>query len=221
MKTLISKTPYARWQMLLSLLSAAVLLAGTAFASQGGFTISATNQTITQGSLGSSAITVTPLNGYTGNITFAVTGSSPAFANGCVLFSNYANVSGVNPTTVGNLTIATKNFDCPPNSVGNQIGGSTIGEVRRGDSAEHGRSMPMEAALGGIFLFGLAGARSRRLRRLACLLMLIGMGGFTVGCSEPAPLLTPKGSYTLTLVGTDVKATPSLTATTTFTVAIQ
>lgn len=205
--------------MLLSLLPAAAVLTNTAVASQGGFTISATNETITQGTLGSSAITVTPLNGYTGNITFAVTGSSPAFANGCVLFSNYANVSGVNPTTVGNLTIATRNFDCPPNSIGNQIGGSTIGEARSG--TWHGRSMPVETALGGVFLFGLAGARSRKLRRLACPLVLAALGGFAVGCSEPAPLLTPKGSYTLTLVGTDAKATPSIMATTTFTVMIQ
>lgn len=219
MKTSISIISYARQMMLLVLLPAAALLTGTAFASQGGFTISATNQTLTQGTLGSSAITVTPLNGYTGNITFAVTGSSPTFANGCVLFSNYANVSGVNPTTVGNLTIATKNFDCPPNSIGNQIGGSTIGEARSG--TWHGRSMPVEAALGGVFLIGLAGARSRKLRRLACLLVLIAMGGFAVGCSEPAPVLTPKGNYTLTLVGTDAKATPNITAATTFTVVIQ
>lgn len=220
MKTLIS---CARQMMLPGklILAACVLLSGSAIGSQGGFTISATNETITQGTLGSSSITVTPINGYTGNITFSVTGSSPAFANGCVLFSNYANVSGVNPTTVGNLTIATKSFDCPPNLIGNQVGGSTIGEARPGDCVGHGRSMPMGAALGGAFLFGLAGARLRRLRRFACLLVLIAMGGFAVGCSEPAPLLTPKGSYTLTLVGTDVKATPNITATTTFTVEVQ
>lgn len=102
------------------------LFTGTAHATEGGFSISATNETIAQGTLGSSSITVTPVNGYTGNITFAVTASNPALTNGCVLFSNYANVSGVNPTTVGNLTIATQNLACPPNSIGNQIGGERL-----------------------------------------------------------------------------------------------
>lgn len=200
------------------------LFTGTAHATEGGFSISATNETITQGTLGSSSITVTPVNGYTGNITFAVTASNPALTNGCVLFSNYANVSGVNPTTVGNLTIATQNLACPPNSIGNQIGGGTISEVRpsgfvrRGDSKS---SKPMEAALGGGLLIGLLGLRSHKLRRLACLLVLIAMGGFAVGCSEPAPLLTPKGSYALTLVGTDSGATPNISASTTFTVTVQ
>lgn len=202
------------------LFASLLLAAGTAAATQGGFTISATNETITQGTLGSSAITITPLNGYTGNITFAVTASTPGFANGCVLFSNYANVSGVNPTTVGNLTVATRNIDCPPNSIGNQIGGATIGEVRSLDATPHG-STPLGVALGGVLLAGLLGRRSRKLRRLASLLVLVALGGFAIGCSEPAPVLTPKGSYALTLVGTDSGATPNITASTTFTVVVQ
>jgi hypothetical protein len=204
----------------LVLLATGALLAGTAVASQGGFTISAANEVMTQGALGSSTIIVTPLNGYTGDITFAVTGATPSFANGCVLFSNYANVSGVNPTTVGDLTVATKNVACPANTIGNKIGGATIGMISPHEPVRKGSQKPMEVALGGILLTGLFGARSRKLRRLTCLLVLIAIGGFSVGCSEPAPLLTPKGSYVMTLVGTDSAATPNLTATTTFTVTI-
>lgn len=202
-------------RMFLTLLFAAALLTSAAFASQGGFTISVTDEVITQGTLGSSAISVTPLNGYTGNITFTVTGSSPAFANGCVLFSNYTNVSGINPTTIGNLTVATRNIDCPPNAIGNQIGGSTIGAVRAPDST------PLGIALGGFLLMGLLGRRSDKLRRLSCLLVLIALGGFAMGCSTATPVMTPRGSYALTLVGTDSHATPSITATTTFNVTVQ
>jgi hypothetical protein len=206
-----------------ALLAAGVLLTGRAAASQGGFTISAANAVIAQGGLANSAITVTPLNGYTGDITFAVTGAAPALTNGCVLFSNYANVSGVNPTTVGTITIATQDLACPANVIGNKIGGGTIGSVLPGTppGQRPERSRPMEAALGGILLTGLFGVRSRKMRRLMCLLALVALGGFSIGCSEPAPQLTPKGSYVLTLVGTDSSPTPNLTASTTFTVTIQ
>jgi|GEM_PF-2240885 len=220
------KTCFSRARRTLAsfaLLAAVVLLTGRAVASQGGFTISAANAVTTQGGLANSAIIVTPLNGYTGDISFTVTGAAPAFTNGCVLLSNYSNVSGVNPTTVGNLTIATQNLACPPNVVGNKIGGATIGAVVPGTppGRSPGRSRPMEAALGGIMLTGLFGLRSRKMKRLTCLLALIAVGGFSVGCSEPAPQLTPKGSYVLTLVGTDSSATPNLTASTTFTVTVQ
>ncbi|MCU1226819.1 MAG: Peptidase propeptide [Edaphobacter sp.] len=206
----------------LLLMAAATLFPGMAVASQGGFTVSVGNEAVTQGSLGSSSIIVTPLNGYTGNISFVATTSSPSLANGCVLMTNYANISGANPATVGNLTVATRNWDCPPNATGQIIGGGTVGEVRQ-DAAPRrgsGSSKPLEVALSGILLTGLLGVRSHKLRRLACLLVLIALGGFAVGCSTPAPLLTPKGSYVLTVVGTDHDATPNITASTTFTVTI-
>jgi hypothetical protein len=198
-------------------LAAATFCPFTAMASQGGFTISVGNEAITQGALGNSSIVVTPINGYTGNIAFSVTTSSPAFANGCALFTNYANISGANPATVGNLTIATKNTDCPPNSIGDQIGGNTIGEVRW--PVTHSNHLAI--ALSGFLVIGFAGRGSPRLRRLACLLVLVVMGGFATGCSAPAPpLLTPKGSYVMTVVGTDSDATPNITASTTFTVVV-
>lgn len=217
MKTLLTHLWLAKrsgWLLLIAL-----LVVSPAWASIGSFTISAANEVVPQGTLGSSAITVTPLNGYTGNITFKVTGSSPSFANGCVLLTNYANVSGINPTTVGNLTVATRNIDCPPNAIGGPYGGSTIGAVRPMNSAPN--SSPLGIALGGFLLVGLLGRRSHKLRRLSCVLVLIALGGFTLGCSTAKPLLTPKGAYTLTLVGTDASATPNITASTTFTVTIQ
>jgi disulfide bond formation protein DsbB len=79
----------------------------------------------------------------------------------------------------------------------------------------------MAAAMVGALLAGLFGTRSRKLRRLVCVLGLVALGGFATGCSEPAPLLTPKGSYALTLVGTDSDATPNITASTTFTVVVE
>ena len=217
MKTLLSHMRLAKrsgWLLLIVL-----LIASPAWATIGSFTISATNEVISQGTLGSSAVTVTPVDGYTGNITFKVTGSSPSFANGCVLLSNYANVSGVNPTTVGNLTVATRNLDCPPDSIGNPYGGSTIGAVRPMTSAPG--SAPLGIALGGFLVVGFVGRRSHKLRRLSCLLVLVALAGFAMGCSTATPLLTPKGAYTLTLVGTDAHATPNITASTTFTVTVQ
>jgi hypothetical protein len=199
----------------LLLLAVGMMFAGTAEASQGGFTISISNEAVTQGELGSSSIVVSPIGGYTGNISFAATTSSPALTNGCVLFTNYANISGGSPATVGDLAVATRNWDCPPNSIGNQIGGSTVGEVRSAPS-----SKGLAVALSGVLLTGLLGLRSTKLRRLACLLVLITLGGFASGCSDPAPSYTPKGSYVLTVVGTDSGATPNITASTTFTVVV-
>jgi hypothetical protein len=223
------KTPFlnVRRDLLCALLlmAAGSLFPGTAVASQGGFTVSVSNEAVTQGSLGSSSILVTPLNGYTGNISFLATASSPALTNGCVLMTNYANISGANPSTVGNLTVATRNWDCPPNSTGQLIGGGTVSEIRRDAAPRRGAwkaesSKPLEVALGGILLTGLLGVRSHKLRRLACFLVLVALGGFAVGCSQPAPLLTPKGNYVVTVVGTDSDVTPSITASTTFTVTV-
>lgn len=203
-------------------LAAGALFPGTAVASQGGFAVSVGNEAVTQGSLGSSSIIVTPLNGYTGNISFVATASSPALTNGCVLMTNYANISGANPATVGNLTVATRNWDCPPNSTGQRIGGGTVSEVRKHAAPRRGSggSKPLEMALGGMLLTGLLGIRSDKLRWLSCLLVLITLGGFAVGCSTPAPLLTPKGNYVVTVVGTDKDVTPNITASTTFTVTV-
>jgi len=201
------------------LLALALLVTSPAWGSIGSFTISATNEVVQQGTLGSSAITVTPIDGYTGDITFKVTGASPSFTNGCVLLSNYSNVSGINPTTVGSLAVATRNFDCPPDSIGNPYGGSTIGAVRPMSSAPG--SAPLGIALGGFLAVGLVGRRSHKLRRLSCLLVLVALAGFAMGCSTAAPLLTPKGTYTMTLVGTDAHATPNIAASTTFTVTVQ
>jgi len=217
MKTLYSHLRLAKrsgWLLLVAL-----FVASPAWATIGSFTISATDEVIPQGTLGSSAITVTPVDGYTGNITFKVTGSSPSFANGCVLLSNYANVSSINPTTVGNLAVATRNFDCPPDSIGNPYGGSTIGAVRPMSSGAGAASLGI--ALGGFLAVGLVGRRLPKLRRLSCLLVPVALAGFAMGCSTATPLLTPKGSYTLTLVGTDAHATPNITASTTFTVTVQ
>jgi hypothetical protein len=221
------KTPFlnVRRDLLCALLlmAAGSLFPGTAVASQGGFTVSVSNEAVTQGSLGSSSILVTPLNGYMGNISFLATASSPALTNGCVLMTNYANISGANPNTVGNLTVATRNWDCPPNSTGQLIGGGTVSEVRQDTVPRRGSggSRPLQVALGGIFLTGLLGVRSHKVRRLPCFLVLIALGGFATGCSTPAPLLTPKGNYVLTVVGTDHDATPNISASTTFTVTVQ
>jgi hypothetical protein len=79
----------------------------------------------------------------------------------------------------------------------------------------------MEVALGCVLLTGLLGLRSDKMKRLACLLVLASLGGFATGCSDPSPLLTPKGSYVVTVTGTDSGATPSMSSTTTFTVTVE
>lgn len=190
------------------------------------FNLAASNLTVTAGNPGVSTVTVTPQNGYTGTVAWTVS-SSPALTNGCFSIAN-ATVSGTT-AVAATLTINTIASACAtPALVGAGVDPRYIPDgtpsIYRKDPTPFAALQVNQASMAivGLLLVGLLG-RSRRLATLAtlCVLAAIGLaaaGCATVGSSAP-PASSPtvaKGSYTISIVGTDttttsIKASTSLT----------
>jgi len=182
----------------------------------GTFTVAATNITVTDGNSGTSTVTVTPANGYTGTVEW--TGYiTPTLNNICVTISNVI-VTGTAPVSTA-LTVYTNGSASACTSVGGSVspGGQL---VLRGKPIASGNAPPSPnkpgplgpasagLALAGLLAAGVFGRRSRKLR--ACLaLCLFGVLGLALtGCSDSANAAAslsyaPKGTYTVTLIGTD------------------
>jgi len=189
----------------------------------GTFTVAATNITVAQGSVGSSTVTVTPAGGYTGTVQFSLSTTSTDLEDDTCPNLNNIVVSGTAAAT-GTLTIDTNAVNC-----------ATTGESRKGHSKYihiagmgaglTGRSGPITAiaVFAGLLLAGFLGRYSRKLRVLAGVILLATIGMAFTGCggnNSNTISNAPKGTYTLTLTGTDA-TTSSITATTTFTLTIQ
>lgn len=205
------------------------------------FTLSATNVTVAAGSSGTSTVTVTPQNGYTGTISLKVS-SSPSVANACFVISN-TTVSGTSAVTAM-LTVDTTSTACAsaaikggsgqqrnsmPSSIPIAHRNNDASPVRGGDD---GSLNYAQAGVGfaGLLFAGLLGFRSRtrKLSALAGILLLAAMGWALSGCSSSGSSSSStssssgtaaKGTYTLTVVGTDT-TTLSITASTTLTLTI-
>lgn len=79
-------------------------------------------------------------------------------------------------------------------------------------------------AFAGLLLAGFLGRSSRKLRGLACLLVLTAIGLAVTACggsSSNTVSNPPKGTYTVTLTGADTSSTSVPQASTTFTFTIQ
>jgi subtilase family serine protease len=81
----------------------------TGSSSSPGFSLNATNVTVSAGNSGTSTITITPNNGYTGTITWTIS-STPSLSNGCYVLGN-TTVSGASAITA-NMTIYTNSTAC-------------------------------------------------------------------------------------------------------------
>jgi subtilase family serine protease len=179
----------------------------------GSFTLSGTALSITQGASGASTITITPANGYNGTVSFGVT-ASPALGNACIALAS-ATVSGGTPAT-SSLSISTNAPVCPASALTHTA--QLIGNRPTPPSSGGTAQTTAAATLVGLLFAGLLGRRSRKLRAFAALAFVITLGIFVSGCggsSKPTNVdVTPKGTYTLTITGTD-KTTSTITATTT------
>jgi subtilase family serine protease len=213
---------------------------GTVTGGSAGFTLGATNVTVAAGSSGTSTVTVTPQNGYTGTISWKVT-SSPSVANACFIIAN-TTVSGTSAVTAM-LTVDTTSTACA--SAAMKSGGgqqrnsmpSSIPIAHRNHDAPPprggGELNYAQAGFGGfagLLFVGLLGFRSRtrKLSALAGILLLAAMGWTLSGCSSSGSSSSSttssggtaaKGTYTLTVVGTDM-TTSSITASTTLMLTI-
>jgi hypothetical protein len=194
------------------------------------FKLAASNVTVTAGNPGVSTVTITPQNGYTGTVAWTVS-SSPALTNGCFSSTN-ATVSGTT-AVAATLTVNTIASACPTPA----LAGAGVSPRNISDGAPHiyrkgptpfvalqanQASMAMVALL----FVALVGRRCRRLATLATLCILAAMGLAASGCagvgsSTPPPSFptAAKGTYTITIVGTDT-TTPSISASTSLTLTI-
>jgi hypothetical protein len=186
----------------------------------------ATSVTVADGSSGSSTVTVTPSNGYTGTIAYTVSVNAD-LSNACYSLSD-STVSGTGAVAAA-MAIYTSSSGCSSSSVTGVgrakrkfVGGGTHSELRKSSGGEGGR-----LALAGLLFFGLFGVRSRkqftRLLGGACVLAIVGLTTWGCGGSSSSSSTTTssseaaKGTYTLSITGadtsSDVSATTSMTLT--------
>lgn len=208
------------------------------------FTLTATSVTVADGSSGVSTITVTPKNGFTGTLSFTVT---PAIANACFLTPTIT-VSGSSAVT-GTLMIDTSGAACATAQMipapsgkldaraagffgplnGFLSNGPNNGLLRNGllNSLSTGQ-IGLSFAFGSLLIVGLLCFRSRRVATCTAVFLLAAAGVVLAGCGggggSPSAGSTPsgvaaKGTYSLTIVGTDT-ASSSVTANTTATLII-
>lgn len=193
----------------------------------GSFSVSASNVTITAGNSGTSTVTVTPKNGYTGTIRWSVS-TNAALSNACYSISN-TTVSGFVPVTT-QLTVYTNGSQCSSGS-----------SLRRGQETR--RFVPAFALnstdrqgpvinSNSMVYFGLVvllasiftTRRSWKLEMCGSVLALLLFTGLT-GCgsnsssSSSNAQYAARGTYTITIVGTDTLSS-SITSTTTMTLTI-
>jgi subtilase family serine protease len=196
------------------------------------FSLMASNATVAAGGSGTSTITVTPQNGYTGTIAFMVT-SSPAVANACFAVPN-VTVSGAAAVTAM-MTVKTSAGQCGAGAMVGGVGnahhsvggwwGNAYGWMC-GGSGPLNLAAVSGLALSCIFLVGLFGLRSRRWGSLGAALVFVSVVAALSGCggassasstSTSGSVNAAKGTYTLTVSGTDsaagVKASGTLTLT--------
>ena len=192
----------------------------------GSFTLSATNNTVAAGSSSSSTITITPKNGYTGTVAFTVS-TNPSLSNACYVLSN-AMVSSASPVTTS-ITFYTSSTSCTSGAIkGNSGKRTAISKVptARSDTPQSSTLNISQAsiALAALIFVGFLGGRLPKIVALTGILLLGAFIFAAAGCSSGGTASTSstkatKGSYTVTIVGTDTTSS-SITTSTTMTLTI-
>jgi len=193
-----------------------------------GFSLAASSVTIAAGSTGTSTITITPLNGYTGTITWTIS-SSPSSSSLCFSLPS-TTVSGTSATTA-TLTIKTSTSACgSAGMVGTTGRNEFAGAVPWARQLGIGSSSLVGIAQVSLFLvaialLGFGGQRSRIHRVAGYSLILLAAAFVNVGCSSSSTTNpgssgnAAKGTYTVTITGTD-SATSSITGSASMTLTI-
>lgn len=200
---------------------------------KGTITLAGTNISVAQGSAAASTITVTPAGGYTGTVYLTFdTSNDNALTNLCYSFTDTltngdgsVSVTGTTPVTT-QLSFDTNALDCATAAVAKSGAHAMhrFGDVKTAGNHKPAipGPMPLTVAFAGLLFAGFLGRNSRKLRGLAVVIGLLGVGlalsacGGSSSSSIPNP---PKGTYTITLTGQD-SATATITNTTTFTLTI-
>jgi hypothetical protein len=180
------------------------------------FVISATSPTVTAGSAAVSTVTITPLNGYTGTVTFTV-GSNSQTQVPCFSAPDTV-ISGTTPVTAS-LTMQTKASACP------KVGRLTLQDgviaaatsllpANRGDDSK----LPPASAALAVGVFAALGlfVRKRRIMFALPLLALVALAG--CGSSSGSSNV-PVGTYSVIISAVDKSA--NVAATTTIILTVQ
>jgi hypothetical protein len=201
----------------------AVITVGTSSGTSGtgSFSVTAGNITVAAGSSATSTVTVTPKGGYTGTVNWTLA-SSASLSNACYSISSL-RVTSSSPATT-NLTIYTSTSACN--------GGSSQGAQGRRQLAlitapGVGGSVSFAATVGFLTMFGLPLLRRRKRRSVPLLLsitfaltcLLAGLAGCGSTSQTSTASNAAKGTYALTLTGTDGSSS-SITASTNLTLTI-
>jgi len=204
----------------------------------GSFTLSATNVTVSQGSSGTSTITVTSKNSYAGKVGFTLSTTSSSLEDyGCYDVSD-VSVSA-NSTAATTLTLYTSESSCSSSSSVKRGTRHMFVKAGTGSTASSkpdsgsNKTLPISAAaFGCLLLFGIR-KRAATLRAVLGCLVLLGILGLATGCSGGSSSGSSgsgsssstaddvaTGTYTLTLYGEDT-SNSSIAASTTFTLTVQ
>lgn len=211
-----------------------VTVGGSSTSSSGSFTLAATSATATQGSSASSTITVTSKNSYAGTVDLTLSTTNTSLEDyGCYDVADPTLTAG--STATETLIIYTSESACSSSSSTKKgtrhrfvkkTGTKSIAALA-GEPTSH-RTFPvgMAATFAGFLLFGIGRRRSRLWAALSCFLLLAIAGLSLAGCgsnsssrSSSTTTDVSKGTYTLTLDGTD-SSNSSITAETTFTLTV-
>lgn len=199
--------------------------------SSGSFTLTAPAISVTQGSSGTSAVTVTSQNNYAGTVGFSISTTSTSLqTDGCYTIGNATVAAG--KTATSTLTMYTSLSAC------NSLTGALVHRFAASSalaSSQHpprpGRTIPLgAAAFAGLLFLGFRRVRRHAWMLMSCLLLVMVMG-LAAGCGSNSGNSTSssttgstsgdvaQGSYTLTLTGTDT-TTSSITASTNLTLTV-
>ena len=211
--------------------SAVSVTAGAVSSGKGTIALTATNLTVSQGSSGSSTITITPAGGYTGTVYLVFdTNNDSALSNLCYDFTTTLNngdgsvaVTGTTPVTT-QLQFDTNATDCVSAAItkGNKHAMHRFGPAKTSRNNAP-NPVPAGIAFAGLLLAGFLGRYSRKFRGIACMIVLASIGLALSACGGTSGTTSisdpPKGTYTVTVTGTD-SVTATITGTTTFTFVI-
>jgi subtilase family serine protease len=186
------------------------------------FTLAATNVTVPAGGTGSSTVTINPQNGYTGTIAWMVS-SNASTSNVCFAIAS-TSVTGTTAVT-STLTVKTTSSACGTTAMTPPVLKETYARlaaplVGKGNT----RLAPVPSLALGItiaaFLLVTLWRRSRGLALAGYALLLFAAGLMTSGCSSSGSSYSSstaaKGTYAVTITGTD----SSITASTSMTLTI-
>ena len=193
---------------------------GSSGSGSGSFMLSATNLSVAQGSSGTSTITLTPNNGYTGTVAWTISTNSAGLATACYNSIPNTTVSGAAPVTAS-LTIGTNPSDC---ASAQYTGTTGKRKLVSAPTAQNTPPSPFGAPAAAItfaaLLGGLLRRRSRALHLLCSIVFLTGFGLSLSGCGSSASSSTsvPQGTYTIYISGSDtnsstIEAATSMTLT--------